>query len=146
THRRVGVPAGQVNQRVGANGHIAAAAGEIKERLIPKSIVGARVRTTGMGQGLKADSRADTQIRVIDPGGIASKCLIAYGGVAAGDGVVLEGLLADSHVRADIEIIRDAQSAAGGVVKERVGSDRGVAAGSGIVKKGERSTGCVALA
>ena len=135
THGRVGIPSGEVKKGVGANGHIAAAEGEIKERLIPKSIVGAGVRTTGMCKGLKADSCANTQIGVIESGGIAAKRSIAYGGVAAGDGVVLERLLTDCHVGADREVIRDAQSAAGGVVKKRVGPNGGVAAGGVAIKR-----------
>ena len=60
--------------------------------------------------------------------------LITQRSVGAGNGVVLQRLLADCHVGADLKALC-VECAAGGVVKKRVGPNGGVAAGSVAIER-----------
>ena len=68
-----------------------------------------------MGEGLEADRRADTQICIIQAGGIVTKCLVAHGGVTTG-GVVLKGERTIGRVGGTCGVALQGGKAAGRVV------------------------------
>jgi hypothetical protein len=79
----------------------------MKQRLITESIIEAGVRTSRIGKSLKTDCRTQTQICILKAAGIPAKCLIAYGGVGAGNGIGNKRRGTDGRVRSHIDALSD---------------------------------------
>src|SRR4029077_20521259 len=141
-----------------SNGSVEGAVRVVLECPVTKSAVAESAG--GISKCLKTDGSANTKLFVArGPGSKTMERLKAERGVGAGNGVVLERLLADCHVGADLEAQDVVECAASPVVKKRVGPNGGVAAGSvaierkgahrgvvfagGIIDKSGCSIGCI---